>query len=500
MIKQFDDTMLAVKAKTKATGAEFQALCDKAKELGATTRFSATQAAKGMDYLAMTGYKTNEISFIAGVIDNEVRYISGILGNEFEYMGGVIANELLYMRGVVANEIAYIGDKFAEFKSFLQENESAVRTTAAVLGVVFGPALIKTGVQAGIAGAKIAAQFTTSVIRAGVQAGIAGIKTSLSFGLALLYTGIQAVAAARRITGSLIVSMARYAAQGWKTILVVGMQCGAWIMQRGVMLATAIAQNVMTLATGTWTLACGIASIATWALGAAFTFLTGPIGLVILGIAALAAAGVWLYNNWDTVRTFFINLWENPSAKFLMFVTGPIGLIIGAVSAIIANWDTLKAWFILLWNDPATAVEQFITGFKRQLGSACEWAKKKWAGVKEALSHPIDTVINFVSGGDPKPTGIDHNATGTNYFSGGLTEVNERGGEIIDLPRGSRIYPAVTTQRMLQQEFKNTNTTSKSNINISGITFVVREEADFDKIADALVRKLEMASMNAGVI
>lgn len=43
---------------------------------------------------------------------------------------------------------------------------------------------------------------------------------------------------------------------------------------------------------------------------------------------------------------------------------------------------------------------------------------------------------------------FDTNATGTNYFSGGLTEVGEHGGEILNLPNGTQIIPNDISKRM----------------------------------------------------
>jgi len=45
---------------------------------------------------------------------------------------------------------------------------------------------------------------------------------------------------------------------------------------------------------------------------------------------------------------------------------------------------------------------------------------------------------------------IGSNAVGTESWSGGLTYVNENGGEIMDLPTGTRIYPAAESRRMMQ--------------------------------------------------
>lgn len=57
----FEKTMSSVKAITKATGEDFKIMNDTAKELGATTAFTAKEAAEGMKFLGMAGFQTNEI-------------------------------------------------------------------------------------------------------------------------------------------------------------------------------------------------------------------------------------------------------------------------------------------------------------------------------------------------------------------------------------------------------------------------------------------------------
>jgi TP901 family phage tail tape measure protein len=59
--RNFEEAMSRVKAISGATGTEFDALKAKAKELGETTQFSATEAAQGMEFLAMSGFKVNDI-------------------------------------------------------------------------------------------------------------------------------------------------------------------------------------------------------------------------------------------------------------------------------------------------------------------------------------------------------------------------------------------------------------------------------------------------------
>jgi len=57
----FEQAMNQVKAVTGATGEEFAMLREQAKQLGSTTKFTASEAAQGMNFLAMAGFDTVEI-------------------------------------------------------------------------------------------------------------------------------------------------------------------------------------------------------------------------------------------------------------------------------------------------------------------------------------------------------------------------------------------------------------------------------------------------------
>ena len=119
--------------------------------------------------------------------------------------------------------------------------------------------------------------------------------------------------------------------------------------------------------------------------------------------------------------------------------------------------------------------------------------RSKYLELKNMAPNPVQGVLNFVDGG------LGHNATGTMNWEGGLTEINERGGEIVDLPTGSRIYPAQTTERIIKNEL--TNNYSKingGNITITGNTFIVRNEQDIDEIAYRLVSLMRQVDANYG--
>ena len=84
-------------------------------------------------------------------------------------------------------------------------------------------------------------------------------------------------------------------------------------------------------------------------------------------------------------------------------------------------------------------------------------------------------------------------ATGDLNWMGGLVQVSEKGGEIIDLPHGSRIYPHDESVRMGKAG-------GSTNINIPKLAdqIIVREEADIEKIGDAVARRVIASKNNRG--
>ena len=57
----FDSAMSKVAAVSGATGSDLEALRDKAREMGEKTKFSASEAAEAMNYMAMAGWKTEDM-------------------------------------------------------------------------------------------------------------------------------------------------------------------------------------------------------------------------------------------------------------------------------------------------------------------------------------------------------------------------------------------------------------------------------------------------------
>lgn len=86
-------------------------------------------------------------------------------------------------------------------------------------------------------------------------------------------------------------------------------------------------------------------------------------------------------------------------------------------------------------------------------------------------------------------------ATGTENWAGGLAQVSEKGGEIIDLPRGSRVYPHDESVAMARREGS-----TVVNVNIGSLaeSVIVREEADIEKIAAKFAAELKKVLANRG--
>lgn len=78
-------------------------------------------------------------------------------------------------------------------------------------------------------------------------------------------------------------------------------------------------------------------------------------------------------------------------------------------------------------------------------------------------------------------------ADGTSDWYGGPAIVGENGPELLNLPRGSQVINNRQTQRMV---------TKKIEINKLADKIIIREDADIDKITDAIAEVLELTDAN----
>lgn len=117
---------------------------------------------------------------------------------------------------------------------------------------------------------------------------------------------------------------------------------------------------------------------------------------------------------------------------------------------------------------------------------------KNWDKVTEAVKKAVDAMKRFVGikgKTEVKTDGttVKKNAVGTSYYSGGKTRINEFGGEIVDLPQGTRIIP----NDISQQIAKNSGGGITVNVNIMGN--MVGNQEFLNQLTDAFARKLQVA-------
>lgn len=174
---------------------------------------------------------------------------------------------------------------------------------------------------------------------------------------------------------------------------------------------------------------------------------------------------------------------------------GFLGGVITAVSGILKIVSGLaKGIWDLLHGDLGGAIE----GFKSVFDGAVTFIKGILQGIIGTIKSIGDAIskIKFPEWGGVKGLKMETTearAIGDNNWRGGLVQVHERGGEILDLPHGTRIYPHDVSMAMAKSG-------GGTNINIPKIAdqIVIREESDIDKIGDAIVRKLKGASGTMG--
>lgn len=148
-------------------------------------------------------------------------------------------------------------------------------------------------------------------------------------------------------------------------------------------------------------------------------------------------------------------------------------------------------------KDEAEAAWDGVTGWFEEnvWGPLSERAKSAWRNLQSTIADIRSSSSSFSFS---IPSIFSGHATGSSFYAGGWTEINERGGEIVDLPQGSRIYPHATTERMIQAELENRQSSGSGPVVIKGNTFYVREEADIDRIAYKLAKLIAQNSLNYG--
>ena len=116
---------------------------------------------------------------------------------------------------------------------------------------------------------------------------------------------------------------------------------------------TTAATWAQTAATKASTLATKAATVATKGMSAAVKFLTSPMGITLGIIAAVAAALVLLYKNWDSVKAWMVNFGNTANQIWTNF-SNAVG---NAIAAIGEKFPALGAFLQGWWESIQAAVE-----------------------------------------------------------------------------------------------------------------------------------------------
>ena len=120
----FDSAMSQVVAVSGATGKDFDALRNKAREMGAKTKFSATEAAEAMNYMAMAGWKTEDmLDGIEGVMN-----LAAASGEDLATTSDIVTDALTAF-GLSAKDSGHFADILAAASSNANTNVSMMGET-----------------------------------------------------------------------------------------------------------------------------------------------------------------------------------------------------------------------------------------------------------------------------------------------------------------------------------------------------------------------------------
>ena len=221
-----------------------------------------------------------------------------------------------------------------------------------------------------------------------------------------------------------------------------------------------------------------------------------PIGLVITGISLLIAAGVTLYQKSEKFRNFVNACWSAIKTVISVVVgsvKGKIQLLINiagvlknafikAKSTIINAWNGIKSSAVGCLNKIKEKIQPLLDKIKSFV-DLIKKAKQKWDDWLGGGGGGFDNVLSAV-----KDT-VDSNALGTAYYKGGLTHINERGGEIVNLPKGTQIIPHDVSVKQGQTE-------KAINVYVTVQGNVIGNESFLDQMGEMFVKKLKTASAN----
>ena len=472
----FEAAMSKVAAVSGASASEMEALTEKAREMGSKTKFSASEAAEAMNYMAMAGWKTEDmLSGIEGVMN-----LAAASGEDLATTSDIVTDALTAF-GLTAQDSGHFADVLAAASSNANTNVSmmgetfkycapiagslgfSVEDTAEAIGLMANAGIKST--QAGTSLRTIMTNLSGKVkicgdsisevtiatsnadgsmrdlsdILADCRIAFAGLsesekaaaaeslvgKNAMSGFLALMNAGEGDInklsgaidgcdGAAQKMAdtmnnnlegqltilksaleelaisfGQLLIPALREVVewlQGFvgflnslpegvkKTIMVIALVAAA--LGPILIIIGKVVSAIGTIMTIVPKVA-GVINVVKGAFAALnATMLANPIVLIIAAIAALVAAFIYLWNNCDGFRQFWIDLWENIK------------------QIAVAVWEGLKTFFTAAWQAISTTAQTIWNGIKNFFSALWEGIKTIFTTVLNVIKTIVTTYFN----------------------------------------------------------------------------------------------------------
>lgn len=183
----FEASMSNVAALSGATGEELALLTDTAKEMGATTQFSATQAADALAYMALAGWDAQQsVDALPGVLDlaassgMDLAAASDMVTDYLSAFGmeaqdsTYFADMLAYAQGNANTTAAGLGEAYKNCAANMHAAGQDVETTTSLLSMLANQGL--KGSEAGTALAAVMRDLTAKMEDGAIKIGDTAVK------------------------------------------------------------------------------------------------------------------------------------------------------------------------------------------------------------------------------------------------------------------------------------------------------------------------------------
>lgn len=240
----------------------------------------------------------------------------------------------------------------------------------------------------------------------------------------------------------------------------------------------------------------------------AFTLVANVTKKVFTTIASFVKKNI---NTIIKVLSAVVRGFTLPFRQAFAIITSVVGAILDGVSGVISSIkkvidglvNFVTGVFSGNWKKAWTGIKDIFSGI---FGTYANIVKTPFNAVISIINKAISAINNAlgkikipkwvpVFGGKKFnfeiPT-IPNLSRGTNDWKGGPVQVHERGGEIIDLPKGSRVYPHDESVKMAKQSGKDTNVNVV--INIDRVD--AHDDSELDKLVDKMATKLKLVYDN----